>query len=191
MTIIGSFVLLKDRKDFEQACGNMARDIATHLDLQLISIHMSSMPKDYPCLMQVQYSSNHLENKALSDDLLILPNEILYDVDNPPEETNVKVFATYVYVKDAQQLLTAVESSDEVNHITTDTLAETVESTYVPSPIAILLLALVNELKEVGAIKKDKLLESVKKADHWLTMMQERNAEASMLDILGRFWQYD
>lgn len=190
MTIVGSFVLLKDQRQFEKACAQMARDIALHLKLEVISVNMSSRPASFPCLMQVQYSSNRLETKALSDDFLSNDPSILYESGNPPEETNVEVFATYVYVKDAKQLLAAVESSDEANSNITDTLAEATESTYVPSPVAILLLALVNELKEVGAIKKDKLLESVKKSEHWLTMMQERNEEAPMQDILRRFWDY-
>lgn len=190
MTIVGNFVLLKDQRQFENACAQMARDISLHLKLEVISVNMSSSPASFPCLMQVQYSSNHLETKTSSDEVLSNDPGLLYELGNPPGEVNVQVFASYVYVKDAKQLLAAAESSDEVSSNITDTLAEATQSTYVPSPVAVLLLALINELKGLGAIKKDKLLEAVKKSEHWLTMMQERNEEAPMQDILRRFWEY-
>jgi hypothetical protein len=203
MTVVGNFVLLRNKNQFEKACASLAQDIAMQLKVHIVSVHLSARPDSYPCLMAAQYSTNLAETKPPSDELAI-DNAKLEWTDwsaAPPEteETVIKVSAIYVYVKDAThyvyvkdatQLLEAVGSSDEFNYSDAGFTAESSEAAYVPSPIAILLLALINELKSVGAIKKDKLLEAVKKSEHWLTMMQERNEEAPMEDILRRFWEY-
>jgi len=194
MTVVGNFVLLRNKNQFEKACASLAQNIAMQLKVHIVSVHLSARPDSYPCLMAAQYSTNLAETKPLSDELAI-DNAKLEWTDwsaAPPEteETVIKVSAIYVYVKDATQLLEAVGSSDEFNYSDAGLTAESSEAAYVPSPIAILLLALINELKSVGAVKKDKLLEAVKKSEHWLTMMQERNEEAPMEDILRRFWEY-
>lgn len=194
MTVVGNFVLLRNQSQFEKACTRMAQDIAMQLKVHIVSVHLSARPDSYPCLMSAHYSTSLAETKPPSDELAI-DNAKLEWTDwsaAPPEteETVIKVSAIYVYVKDATQLLEAVASSDEFNYSDAGLTAESSEATYAPSPIAILLLALINELKSVGAVKKDKLLEAVKKSEHWLTMMQERNEEAPMEDILRRFWEY-
>lgn len=177
MTIIGQFVLVQNRQNWEQACTALAQEIARQRKLPSVSIDFPKQPTTYPCLMAV----------------VPLPSDarIAGEIDHP------KVLTSFVYPADAIRLLEACQETNPdlsppiVAEASTDTDwgKPSAESSYVPSPVAVLLLALVDELKAVGALKKDKLLAAVKHAEAWLHRQQEVNENAEMQDILRRFWE--
>jgi hypothetical protein len=64
------------------------------------------------------------------------------------------------------------------------------EGGYLPTQTGVLLLALVNELEAVGAVKREKLLKEVAVVEEWLINNQEDNmGELSLESVLERMWR--
>jgi len=175
MTILGQFVLIQNRQQYEQACTELATEIAKQRKLK--SVLGIKLPITYPCLMAV----------------IPLPT----DIRNSGEIVEATVLTSFVYPADAIRLMEACQEANPDMNM--PLVAEAVtdadwgklsaKSSYVPSPIAVLLLALVHELKAVGVLKKDKLITAVKHAEAWLHGQQKVNETAEMQDILLRFWE--
>lgn len=177
MTILGQFVLVQNRQNWEQACAELAKEIARQRNATTVSIDFPKQPATYPCLMAVV---------PVPTDITLVGN-----IDQ------TKVLTSFVYPADALRLIEAYQSANpDLNPpVVADAALDTnysdsaTEAAYVPSPVAVLLLALVHELKAVGALQKDKLLTAVKDAEAWLDRMQEVNENAPMQAILRRFWE--
>jgi hypothetical protein len=115
-----------------------------------------------------------------------------------------RINCCYVYPQDAQRLIDAQAQldhsivADEPDSYATlgslETIPEYIEDhnkgDYVPTQTGALLLALVNELEAIGALKRDKLLAEVKRVEQWLIDNQADNLEDSSLSsVLQRMWR--
>ncbi len=166
MSKLGKFVLIRSRADWQQACGELAQEIADQRGLPQLSIEFPRQPTGYPCLMAAIPVPT---DPSLIDSL-----------------DTAQVLCSFVYPNDAAVLMEACQ--DGQTEYAPAVEAEAAPQ-YIPSPLAALSLALISELKAVGALKKSNLLTALRQADRWLADNQERNAPASVDDILERFWE--
>jgi hypothetical protein len=68
--------------------------------------------------------------------------------------------------------------------------AEEENKEYAPIRAGVLLLALVNELVDVGAIKRDLLLAEIDRVDKWMRASQQSNIESPHLGaVLRQMWR--
>ena len=110
-----------------------------------------------------------------------------------------RINCCFVYDTDAQRLLDAraqldhsivYDEDEHLPHYHEDHEDPDYDGEYLPTQTGVLLLALVNELEAVGAIKRDKLLEEVAVVEEWLVNNQTDNIEdASLESVLKRMWK--
>lgn len=167
MSKLGKFVLIRSRVDWEQACGELATEIAQQRGLAAVSIEFPRQPTSYPCLMAA---------------IPVPVDPSLIDAMD-----TAQILCSFVYPPDAAQLLSACQEGQP--ELVVSVSADQEGGHYEPSPLAALALALVSELKAVGALKKSNLLGALRKADKWLSANQEKNEDATVDDILERFWE--
>lgn len=178
MSRLGKFVLIRSHRDWEQACDELAAEIAKQRGLASVSIEFPRQPTSYPCLMAA----------------------IPVPVDSSLIETidTAQILCSFVYPPDAVQLLAACrEGQPELVVAVPANQAVGNDGCYLPSvcEFAVLVFALVSELKAVGALKKSNLLAALHNADKWLLANQEQNkigfhfSEAAIADVVDRFWE--
>lgn len=167
MSRLGKFVLIRSHRDWEQACDELAAEIAKQRGLASVSIEFPRQPTSYPCLMA-----------AIP---VPVDSSLIATIDT------AQILCSFVYPPDAVQLLAACREGQPEFVVAVP--ANRKDGCYLPSPLAALLLSLVSELKAVGALKKSNLLAALHNADKWLLTNQEQNKEAAIADVVDRFWE--
>jgi hypothetical protein len=59
---------------------------------------------------------------------------------------------------------------------------------YVPASAGVLLLTLVSELRSIGALKLDRMMETAKEVEQWMIDHQEENLHSDLWELLKRLW---
>ena len=178
---LNGFALLASRADWENYQAVIASQLTQDRpDLQGSgSVSFPSEPDSYPCLVASIGTAS--------------------DPTKANNFTGFKINCCYVYVSDAQQLLAARTGLDhslipEAEEQFPLLMAqpedhEEEESEYAPTHTAVLLLALVNEMEAVGALKRSKLIHEISRTEKWLLDNQESNLDADSLEaVLTKMW---
>lgn len=178
---LSQFAVIYDKTNWDQYKHEMVSQLADEKP-QLShagAVSFPADPREFPCLVA----------------------SMLID-ENPTKANNFchcRISCCYVYPKDAQRLMDAqsqldasilVDEEEETYPLLEATPPPQVEEEYVPTQTGVLLLALVNELEAVGALKRDKLLREVRDVEQWLIDNQADNVEdASLSAVLQRMWR--
>lgn len=179
---LGSFAVIYSKVNWDQYKHEMASHL-TEGKPPLSSLGAVSFPGDpteYPCLVA---------SMVIEED--------------PTKANNFcecRVSCCFVYPSDAQRLMDAqsqLDASiivDEADEYGLETLSEHHPEDdydeYAPTQTGVLLLALVNELEDIGALKQERLLKEVKRVEQWLIDNQPDNIEdASLSAVLERMWR--
>jgi hypothetical protein len=148
-----------------------------------IAIEFPEEPIRYPCLVA---------SKA---------NEI--DITQPGSFARIVVSCCYVYPEDARHLLEVASRSNPNWNPMVTTKVETFldlprelagvvdydDDDYSPTELGTLTLALLLELKDIGALKLDKLTQRMAKVDDWLaTQTAEELEYAQTIEIVEKIW---
>jgi hypothetical protein len=170
MSKLGQFVLLRSRIDWEQACRELAAELAQQPDVSSVSVEFASQPLRYPCLVaSVPVPQQPLQAGCVSQ---------------------TQLMTSFVYIEDAERLVAAREEAETdvpIDYVQDRSPAASPQ--YTPSPLASLALALVHELKAVGVLRQDKLFDALRRSEDWLRENQQDNAELTVEKILERFWE--
>jgi hypothetical protein len=59
---------------------------------------------------------------------------------------------------------------------------------YVPASAGVLLLTLVSELRSIGALRLDRMLETAKEIEKWMVENKEENLHSDLWELLKRLW---
>ncbi len=59
---------------------------------------------------------------------------------------------------------------------------------YVPASAGVLLLTLVSELRSIGALRLDRIMETAKDIEQWMVANQEENLQLNAMDLLKKLW---
>jgi len=59
---------------------------------------------------------------------------------------------------------------------------------YVPASAGVLLLTLVSELRSIGALRLDRMMETAKEIEKWMVENQEENLKSDLWELLKRLW---
>jgi hypothetical protein len=59
---------------------------------------------------------------------------------------------------------------------------------YVPASAGVLLLTLVSELRSIGALRLDRMIETAKEIEKWMVENQEENLQSDLWSLLKRLW---
>jgi len=170
------------------------------------------VPESYPCLVYLPHTPT-----AISDTLTINccyiyteePEKLLEKLktEGTLDLTSLaRKLRCYGYVA-PQASLDASDEADEVvfdddNYQPTEDSFESdaaelqdefrdkpaVAKSYVPTSAAVLLLSLVVELRSIGALRLDHMLDTVKEIEQWMTANQEENSQLNALELLKRLW---
>jgi hypothetical protein len=183
---IGQFAVIYSKINWDQYCREMVSQLTggkqglTHAG----AVSFPDEPTSFPCLVA----------SMLTPDDPTKANKFCH----------YRINCCYVYPQDAQRLIDAQAQLDHSIVVTEPANYETVgsldpvpkptadlnECDYAPTQTGVLLLALVNELEAVGALKRDKLLAELKRVEQWLIDNQADNLEnASLAAVLQRMWR--
>ena len=173
---LGTFAVIYSKPNWDQYKHETSTQlIGEHVNLTSGNVSFPKEPDNFPCLVA----------------------SMLTPVD--PTKANAfchfRVNCCFVYPGDAKRLLDAQSQLD--HSIVFDEPDESTypedyddEGGYLPTQTGVLLLALVNELEAVGAVKREKLLKEVAVVEEWLINNQEDNmGELSLESVLERMWR--
>lgn len=59
---------------------------------------------------------------------------------------------------------------------------------YVPASAGVLLLTLVSELRSIGALRLDRMMETAKEVEKWMVENKEENLQSDLWELLKRLW---
>lgn len=59
---------------------------------------------------------------------------------------------------------------------------------YVPASAGVLLLTLVSELRSIGALRLDRMMETAKEVEKWMVDNKEENLQSDLWELLKRLW---
>jgi hypothetical protein len=140
-----------------------------------ILVEFPSEPVRYPCLAA---------SSARSE-----------DITQPGSFARIVVSCCYVYPEDAQYLLDKASLSNPNWHpvisakIEDDDGYDAEYDDYNPTELGTLTLALILELKDLGALKLDKLTQRMSKVHDWLDRQEEAGlADAETIEIVEKIW---
>ena len=174
-TELGQFAVLSNEKGWDEYRDGIAKSLTggAHPDEPVSTISFPEGPEFFPCLVS--------------------------SMDTPSEPATDNGFCShvirccFVYVEDAQKLVAVNAYMD--TRLTDNLCGEPEEQVsdsdkYAPTHTAVLLLALVNELEAIGALKRDRLLTELDNVGAWLTENQSENLEEDSLSgVLQRMWE--
>ena len=147
MSKIGQFAVIENKTQWKQYQEKLKSDLANAQNTSSIAIDFPSEPKKYPCLVAATFAK---------------PGPIYHG-----ELSYSHVICCFVYAEDAEDLLKSKkETKDNLAIKPKETINKRTE--YLPSPVATLVLSLLLELKGLGAIKRERFLETVSKVKNWL-----------------------
>jgi len=117
------------------------------------------------------------------------------DITQPGSFARIVVSCCYVYLEDAQYLLDKAKQANPNWHpvisakIEEDDDYDAEYDEYNPTGWGTLTLALLLELKEIGALKLDKLTQRMSKVHDWLESQEETGlADSDTVEIVEKLW---
>jgi hypothetical protein len=148
MSKIGQFAVIENKAQWQQYQEELKTDLASKQNTETHALEFPNDPKKYPCLVAATFAK---------------PGPIYHG-----ELSFSHVICCFVYIKDAEALLNAQQATKNALELQPKIKSTSKKTEYMPSPLATLVLSLLMELKSLGAIKKERLLETIKKVKKWL-----------------------
>lgn len=174
MNKFGQLVVINNRPQWQHYQEELKAEFFRDRDTKTTPMEFPAEPKTYPCLVAAMTQ--------------------VADVTQIGALARVAVHCCFVYPKDAARLqAVARQASADWNPMIDPILGENdpdeFDDDFGPSEIGALVLALVLELRSLGALKQDRLISTVGRVRDWLEDNIEENLEDDdTVMILKRLW---
>lgn len=175
MNKFGQLVVLQNRPQWQQYQEELKSEFFQDRLDKSMNLTFPAEPKTYPCLAASLATVN--------------------DVTRIGALAQATVSCCFVYPKDAERLQDVVRQSRTDWNPAVDALLneedfDALEDDFGPSDLGTLVLALVMELRELGAVKLDRLTGTMEKVRDWLEdNMEENLEEEDTIQILEKLWK--